>query len=114
MGILIAILATIILYLFSGVFMIYSLIRSKSFKEVNKYFFKIAVSVDQLGNVMAASMLNDMLIKHDGYKFGDEDETISSVIGRNMKSNTLTIAGRVVRYVLDKIEYNHCINSIEK
>lgn len=92
----------------------YSILTANSFKAVSDYFFKIAVSIDQLGNVISADLFNDIMIKENGFKFGEEDETISSVIGRNYKANTLKPLGRSLRFYLDSIEKNHCINSIEQ
>ena len=85
-----------------------------SFKEVSDYFFRIAVSIDQLGNVIGGPFFNHCAITQDGAKFGNEDETISSVLGRNHinQPRTFRLLGRSMRYYLDCIETNHCVNSI--
>ena len=57
-------------------------------------------------------LFNDILIKIGGYKFGNRQETISSVLGKNQRSNTLTRAGRILRFILDFIDKDHCLNSI--
>ena len=46
-------------------------------KGVNKYLFKVAVSIDQMGNVVCNKLLNDVMIKESVHKFGNPDETIS-------------------------------------
>lgn len=103
------------------------------FNNVSHYLRKVAISVDQLGNVVASSLLNVTLITYDGYKFGNPDETISGVLGKNEivrevvnfgtldvldypiyeTKNTLTWLGLGVNWILSKIESNHSINSIE-
>lgn len=76
-------------------------------KERNKYLFTIAIGIDQLGNVVCQNLFNAALIKSHGYRFGREDETISSVIGKNHRDGTLTDAGKVLRILLDRIEKEH-------
>ena len=111
MGILLTILATILTYILSPFLIIYSFIRLK-YKEIGDHYFDVAVSIDQLGNVLGSPLFNDIMIKKEGFKFGNEDETISSVLGRNYQTNNLKFIGKCIRYLLDKIEKNHCINSI--
>lgn len=79
-----------------------------------KQLYNIARGIDQLGNVVCGRLFNLTLIKKTGYKFGNEDETISSVIGKNKKTNTLTIAGYLLDLLLDKIDKNHSIDAIEE
>ena len=47
-----------------------------------------------------------------GYKFGNPKETISSVLGKNQRDKTLSLAGELLRWILDLIDDNHCIKSI--
>lgn len=79
----------------------------------NQYFLKVAISIDQMGNVAMQELFNDMLIKNRDYPFGDEDETISSVIGKNLKYGNLTTLGKALNAVLDFLDPNHSLNSIE-
>lgn len=88
-------------------------IFSKGFKGIGEYFLKIAVSIDQLGNVIMQHFLNTLWITKNGYKFGNRDETISSALGRNKQLKTLTIFGKFIDNVLDKIDPNHSLNSID-
>lgn len=83
---------------------------------MNDYFFRIAVAVDQLGNVIGGPFFNQCAITAEGDKFGSEDETISSVLGKNHinQPRTLRLLGKSLRYYLDKIESNHCVKSIGK
>lgn len=78
-----------------------------------KYLYKIALGVDQLGNVVCAKLFNFFLITNHGHQFGNEDETISSVIGKNKRANTLTLLGIMLDMFLELIDKNHSINAIE-
>ena len=83
-------------------------------KKIGKYFLTIAVSVDQTGNVFCKELFNDALIYPKGHSFGNEDETISSVLGKNKLGNTLTWTGKILDWILNKLDQNHSINSIEE
>jgi hypothetical protein len=84
------------------------------FRKTNKYFKLLAISIDQMGNVAMQDLFNDILILKKGYKFGDEDETISSVLGKNERTQTLTNLGRSIVSFLNFIDPNHALNSIEE
>jgi hypothetical protein len=60
------------------------------------------------------TLFNKVLIVELGYKFGQENETISSVLGKNLQQGTLTKTGIIIVYILDKIDKNHVIKSINK
>lgn len=77
------------------------------------YCLKIAISIDQLGNVIMQHILNHLWITKEGYKFGNRDETISSVLGKNIETNTLTGFGKAINKVLDIIDPGHSLNSID-
>ncbi|CAA0254832.1 hypothetical protein V2605_03440 [Tenacibaculum maritimum] len=83
-------------------------------KEVAQWFYAWALSIDQLGNVVCKELFNDALRKPKGAIFGNPDETISSVLGKNKLTNTLTGTGRALDWVLNKLDPNHSINSIEE
>jgi len=84
------------------------------FLNISQYFREVAVSIDQLGNVVCSDLFDVMLIKKGGYRFGNPDETISSVLGKNQKLNTLSKIGKVVNWILSKIEKDHSLISIEE
>lgn len=89
---------------------IYSLFK----KGLGNYFYKMAIAIDQLGNVGLAPLFNDILIAPNSLnKFGNEDETISSVIGKNYKANKLKPLGMLLRNILHKLDPNHSVNAIE-
>ena len=81
--------------------------------NANGYFFQGAIDIDKFGNVNLRCLLNTILRKKGGFKFGLENETVSSVLGKNKRDNKLSFIGKAVAYILDSIDKNHCINSIK-
>ena len=106
-SLLIAILISIILFPIG-------FIVSMFYPKREKYLYNTARGIDQLGNVVCGRLFNLTLIqKVSIHKFGNEDETISSVIGKNKLANTLTVSGRLLDKLLDTIDKNHSIKAIE-
>lgn len=114
MGFLLAFIAVLLMVILAPFALVYEIITLFRYSKINDYFFNIAVSIDQLGNVVCQSLFNDLFITKHGFKFGNPDETISSVLGRNYLTNTLKPLGKFLRWILDGIEENHCVNSIEE
>jgi 8-oxo-dGTP diphosphatase len=116
MGHVLLIIAIFLLYLLVPVTYLYMVIRTLVSRKPKKFLKlwagKTARSLDVLFNVIGADMLTDILIKEGGYKFGNKKETISSVIGKNDRMGTLTRAGRFLRWLLDRIEEEHCKDAI--
>lgn len=83
-----------------------------SLARLSHYFLTIALSIDQMGNVILAPLFNKIMIKRNGYKFGDEDETISYVLGRNQITETLSKCGNLLANLLDWIDPNHCAKTV--
>jgi hypothetical protein len=81
-------------------------------KEKSGYFKSSAVNLDKFGNREFRTLWNKTLAT--GHKFGDIDETISSVLGKNQLTGTLTKLGLVLVWILDKIDKDHCFKSINK
>jgi hypothetical protein len=77
-------------------------------------FLSIAISIDASGNVVCKDLFNLTLKKKGGYAFGKRKETISSVLGKNQRDGTLTGLGKALAFVLDKIDPNHCLKSIDE
>lgn len=75
---------------------------------LNKYFFTIALSINQIGAVVFKGLFNDALIKGRGLPFGDEDKQISEVLGWNERYFKLTKAGKLLVKVLNKLDPMHC------
>lgn len=115
-GALLFLISILLLVLTGPLGFIYGIFYSfftQGFKGIGEFLLKIAVSVDQLGNVLMQHLLNILWIKKAGYKFGNRDETISSVLGRNNKLKTLTGFGRAIDAFLDAIDPNHSLDSID-
>jgi len=91
-----------------------SLINWFFVKDKWGYFKSSAVNIDKFGNREFRTLFNKVLISNKGYRFGDIGETISSVLGKNQLTGTLTRFGRVIVWILDKIENDHAIKSIDK
>jgi len=89
---------------------------SQAVTNIGNYLFKIAYSIDQLGNVVCSELFNLTLIKYkkNSYKFGNPDETISSVLGKNKQRKTLTTLGKWLSKFLNFLDRNHVIKSIEE
>jgi len=79
------------------------------------YFKDTAINLDRFGNREFRFSLNKyLIIEKSPDRFGSIEETISSVLGKNELSDNLTTLGKLLCWVLDKIEKNHCIKSINK
>lgn len=74
---------------------------------------KLAISLDMALNVLLARPMNDLLKTKGGYEFGKRKETISSALGKNKRDGTLTQHGKWWADLLDWIDPNHCIKSID-
>ena len=83
------------------------------FKDLG-YFKSSAVNLDRFGNFEFRTLFNLVLKKKGGYEFGNFEETISSVLGKNQRDNTLSRTGKVLVWILDMIEKEHCKKSIKE
>ena len=110
--ILLVILAEFLKMLLWFPMFLYGLIRVRNKKQ---WFLNLAISKDQYGNVLGMYLFNDLLIlKKSQHRFGHPDETISSVLGKNKRDGTLTKIGQILSNVLDFLDHNHVIKSIEE
>jgi 8-oxo-dGTP pyrophosphatase MutT (NUDIX family) len=115
-GVLLFFISLLLLVITGPIGLVYGLFHSsfkKGFKGIGEYLLKIAISIDQLGNVLMQHLLNLLWIKKGGYEFGNRDETISSALGRNKKLGMLTGFGNVIDAILDRIDPDHSLNSID-
>jgi hypothetical protein len=83
-------------------------------KNKKGYFKSSAVSLDKFGNREFRTLFNKVLILENGHPFGDIGETISGVLGKNERDQTLTKAGKILVWILDKLDKNHAFKSIDK
>lgn len=82
----------------------------------SKILLKLAVGIDQLGNVVCGVLFNYIFIKKENqnFLFGDEKETVSSVLGKNMRINNLTKIGIILVKILNFIDKDHVIKYIKE
>ncbi len=73
----------------------------------------IAIGLDQIGNSVCRDMLNRLLITSGWYSFGKVQETISSVLGKNQETWTLTCLWAIIVKLLDALDKDHCKDSIQ-
>ena len=108
MGLLLFIVARFLQWLLTPIFFLYAVLRYRNINRISEYFHDVAFSIDQMGNVMGAPIMNDVLLKKDSeYKFGNPDFTISHVIGYNYLDGKLTRAGKFVAWCLNMVDENH-------
>lgn len=112
-GFILTLVAYLLFMVFAPFGILYQVITN--LRGVNKYFFDIAVCIDQAGNVVCRKLLDLIMIKSYGQiPFGNPDETISSVIGKNHANGSLTWCGWGLYKLLNKIEKDHSENAIEE
>lgn len=113
-GFILFLVSSIIKWCLAPFSYVYGVVKSLTKCQFNEYNLNLAIAKDQYGNAICRYLFNDLLIKKDGYKFGNVDETISSCIGKNKVKGTLTRTGKVLDFILDKFEPNHSILSIDE
>jgi hypothetical protein len=91
---------------------ILTLIKS-GWNSLDEYLFRCALATDQHANSFLAKLFNDIMIKTGGHKFGNPDETISSVLGKNKLMGKLSYFGKCLDFILHLLDNNHSIKSIE-
>ncbi|QCX00932.1 NUDIX domain-containing protein [Aggregatimonas sangjinii] len=115
-GVLLFLISIVLLLVTGPLGLIYGIFHSLftgGFRGLGAYLLKIAISIDQLGNVMMQHLLNVLWVKKGGYQFGNRDETISSALGRNKQLKTLTGFGKAIDKILDLLDPDHSLNSID-
>ena len=116
-SILLFLIALILLTTTAPIGFIYTIIRQlivNKVKTLSLYFTEIALVLDEAGNVIMQHILNDFLLikKRNTYYFGNKKETISSVIGKNYMTETLSPLGLSLNSFLNFIDKGHSLNSI--
>lgn len=93
--------------------------------KINGYDRSQALAIDVFAGRNYRSLWNETLIAESGYKFGEDGETMSSVLGKNEVDGTLTTQptqgmpkwfyGTNLSKILDRVfrEKNHCQNAID-
>ena len=85
-------------------------------KQASKHIRTVAVSLDQTGNAMAWLLLTLLFVGRNAreyVEFWNEDETVSSVIGKNKRMGSLSAIWKCLDLVLEYLDPWHSENSIE-
>ena len=90
----------------------YLVVAFTSKDNAKGYFRSTAVNIDKFGNREFRTLWNKTLRKSLGYEFGNVNETISSVLGKNERDGTLTKTGKILVFILNTIDKDHCKKSI--
>lgn len=112
-NLILMIVASLMAFILMPISLLYGLIRAIFHKGLSYYFWQCALSIDQSGNVICQFLLNDLMIKPNGYRCGNPDETISYVLGMNKANGTLYPLGKAIAAILNKIDPNHVENAIK-
>ena len=115
MNFILVILAKLLYLAVEPINFIYVILIKKKFtwKRLNGYFRNEALAIDRFGNSQYRSLFNTWFVKEKGYKHGNINETISSVLGKNEYFGTLTKTGIALVKILNFIDKNHCAKSID-
>lgn len=104
-----------ILFIIALILIFFLTIVNYWYVETKKGYFKsTARNLDIFANREFRAFWNAVLIESDGYQFGKEGETLSSALGKNQRLEKLKPKGRRLVFVLDKIDPNHCLKSIDE
>ena len=116
MNFILVILAKLLYLAIEPINFFYVILIKKKFtwKRLNRYFRNEALAIDRFGNSQYKSLFNAWFIKEKGYKHGNINETISSVLGKNQRDETLTKFGMLITKILDRMDENHCKESINE
>ena len=115
MGLLLLIISSCLKLILAPILYLVGAILSLFKGGFNQWNLDLAIAKDQYGNALGKYVWNGLLInKHSKHLFGNIDETISSVLGKNKRDGTLTFLGIFVDKVLDAIDPNHSEDSIDE
>ena len=115
-GLILFIISNVLACLIYPIGFIYSVVLTllkSGYKRLDDYLFNCALATDQHANVFLAKLFNDVMIKTGSHKFGNPDETISSVLGKNKLIGKLSYFGKCLDLILHLLDNNHSIKSIE-
>ncbi len=85
----------------------------KAFIITDAYLFNCAIADDQHANAYLAKFFNDTMVKPSGPKFGNPDETLSSVYGKGYASGKLRLLGTGIDKILERLDEGHSEKAIE-
>ena len=90
------------------------IVVNRKYGNTKGYFRSTALSIDIWANFEFRTLWNDKLKIDGGYEFGRIGETISSALGKNQRDKTLTTTGKILVFILDFLDENHCEESIKE
>jgi len=99
--------------LISIVYYLVTLKWKSGLRVLNAFFYKLALSIDQFGNVVCAIPFQYLFTKPVAHNFGNEDDTVSYVIAKNKELGTLTLSGRLLGRLLDLLDKDHLKKAIK-
>lgn len=85
--------------------------KAGKWAAMKRWAWNLFLALDQGANVLFAPMLN-LALKPSVDRFGDPDETLSSVFGKNVQSGECR-GCRLICRMLNRIDPGHCQTSIE-
>jgi len=106
-GIILSITASIIKGVIQPFAWTWGTIESIIRGEHDQWELDKAYAKDVFGCVLIKYPANWILIKKNGYKFGQKGDSISKVLGKNKELDTLTYLGRSLAFRLNKWDENH-------
>lgn len=114
LNIILLIVATLLVIMFSTVGVATSTLVIIFTPTTTTYFRDIALCLDIMGNVMCQYLFGVLLTTPESvHHFGQVGETVSSVLGKNERDNTLTDIGSLLANILNWLDKKHCYNSID-
>ena len=81
---------------------------------LSEKIYKSATLFSQLGNVWMKELLNDVCVVSGGHQYGNEDDSISDITGRNLRDGTLTKTGIGLAKFLNLLGKDHALESIDE
>lgn len=97
---------------FGAILLVFGVIYMACLGKVATYYLRLAIAIDAFGNVLGYPLFNLIMIKKDGYKFGNRRDTISYVLGMNKAAGKLWGAGIPLAWLLNKLDKNHLEKAI--
>ena len=111
-NLLLLILSVVLFLFFGSIGFIYSILH-RLLRSVGNYFWQIAVAIDELGNTVCQDLFNNIMRKRGGHRFGNSNETVSYVLGVLKQEDKLLPIGRVVSWLLNKIDKHHVEDAVK-
>lgn len=82
-------------------------------KVLGGYFQSTARNLDIFGANEFRTLWNTILIQKNGVKFQGDNRTISFYLGANQANNSLSKFGKLIAFICDLLDENHCQRAFE-